>query len=180
MDAVDLVLSDHRNVEALFREFATADEQERRPIAETIVRELSIHAAIEETVLYPAVREDVPEGDPLVDHSLDEHHEIKEALARVDDIMDKSHTKEFAAKMSRLQEVVDHHVAEEEEKILPAIREALTKTRLNEIGTAMNKKKDVAPTRPHPNAPDEGLAADITGMAAGVIDRARDAARDSR
>jgi hemerythrin superfamily protein len=180
MDAVDLVLSDHRNVEALFREFAKADEAERQPFAKMIIRELSIHAAIEETVLYPAVREDVPEGDPLVEHSLDEHHDIKEALARVDDIIDKAHTKEFAAKMSRLQEVVDHHVGEEEEKILPAIREALTKTRLNEIGTAMNKKKDVAPTHPHPSAPDEGIAADITGMAAGVIDRARDAARDSR
>ena len=176
MDAIDLILSDHRAVEQLFREFAMADPDERRGIAELLVRELSIHAAIEETVLYPAVREDVAQGDPLVEHSLDEHHEIKVALARVDDAMEKAHTKEFAGKVNRLQKVVDHHVTEEEEKVLPAIRDALTKTRLNEIGTAMNKKRDVAPTRPHPSAPDEGIAAEITGTAAGVIDRVRDAA----
>ncbi|MGI8847860.1 MAG: hemerythrin domain-containing protein [Candidatus Dormibacteria bacterium] len=181
MDAVDLLLADHRAVEKLFGEFVRADAETRQEVSEQIVRELSVHAAIEEeTVFYPAVRADVPEGDPLVEHSLDEHQEIKDALARVDDRMAKSHTKEFADKVTRLQEVVDHHVQEEESEVFPAVREALTKTRLNELGTAMNRKKESAPTRPHAHAPNEGIAAEVAGAVAGVVDRVRDGASGRR
>lgn len=94
--------------------------------------------------------------------------------------MAKSHTKEFADTVTRLQEVVDHHVQEEESEVFPAVREALTKTRLNELGTAMNRKKESAPTRPHPHAPNEGIAAEVAGAVAGVVDRVRDGASGRR
>lgn len=175
MDAIELLMDDHRTVEGLFADFRAAEPEARQPIAEELIKELSIHAAIEETVFYPAVREDIPKGDPLVEHSLDEHHDIKAAAARVDDVIDKAHTKDCEQKVLRLEEFVQHHVDEEETKILPKVRQALTQSRLDELATKLRAAKKSAPTRPHPSAPDEGVAAEVTGKAAGVVDRARDA-----
>lgn len=175
MDAIQLILDDHRNVEDLFDEFLDAEPNDREDIVREIIKTLSIHAAMEETVFYPVVRENVEASDPLVKHSLDEHKEIKQALAKVDNIADKAHTKQCEAKVLRLQKVVDHHVEEEETKILPAVRDALPKTTLDKLGTKMRKAKKTAPTHPHPLAPDEGIAAELTGKVVAPLDRARDA-----
>jgi hypothetical protein len=52
----------------------------------------------------------------------------------------------------------------------------MTKTRLNELGTAMNKAKKAAPTRPHPNAPSTPPGNVVAGTVAAVVDKVRDAA----
>ena len=175
MDAIELLIDDHRKVDNLFAEFKAAEPDARQKVVWTIVRELAIHAAIEETVFYPALREDVPGSDPLVAHSLDEHKDIKEVLTRVDDLAGKAHTKECEAQVRRLEKTVAHHVTEEEREVLPAARQALTQARLDELATKMRKARGMAPTHPHPSAPDEGMAAELSGKAAGFIDRVRDA-----
>jgi hypothetical protein len=43
-----------------------------------------VHAVIEEEILYPAMREVLPDGDRLVDEALQEHQEAKELLSRID------------------------------------------------------------------------------------------------
>lgn len=49
-----------------------------------IVRELSIHVAVEEQALYPAMRPSLPNGDEKVDHAIDEHQQVKEILVELD------------------------------------------------------------------------------------------------
>ena len=175
MDAIDLLSRDHRNVESLFDQFRKGDENTRRSMAESIIRELSIHAAIEEEFFYPAVRKRIPNCDGLVDHSIDEHQEVKEILAALDGLIEKAHTKAFAQKMDRLERAVSEHVQEEEGKLFPSVRDGFTKTALGELGTTMNKAKSTAPTRPHPNAP-SSPPGNVVGKAAAVVDRVRDAA----
>src|SRR3954470_5124300 len=71
VDATRLLEQDHQNVEQLFVQFeqATGETEAKGEIVEQIIRELSIHAAIEEEVFYPAVREAV--GDEgMVDHAV--------------------------------------------------------------------------------------------------------------
>lgn len=176
MDAIELLTRDHRAVEKLFSEYGRGDESGRRRTAEEIVRELSIHAAIEEEFFYPAVRRQMPACDALVGHGIDEHQEVKEILAALDGMIDKAHTKAFAEKMHRLEKSVTEHVDEEEGKLFPSVRDGFTKTALNELGTAMNRAKAAAPTRPHPQAPSSGPAQAVVGKAAAVVDRVRDAA----
>jgi hemerythrin superfamily protein len=176
MDAIDLLTRDHREVEQLFGTFRSGSDDEKRSAAEGIIRELSIHAAIEEEVFYPAIRRRMPDCDGLVGHSIDEHQEIKELLAAIDGMIDKSHTKAFADKMARLESTVMEHVDDEEQKLFPSVREGFTKTALNELGTAMNRAKKTAPTRPHPSTPAHPLAHATVGRAAAVVDRMRDAA----
>jgi hemerythrin superfamily protein len=174
MDATELLTKDHREVEQLFSTFRGGSDDEKRSSSESIVRELSIHAAIEEELFYPAVRKQIPNCDALVSHSIDEHQEVKELLAKIDGMIDKAHTKEFAGKMERLEKSVKEHVEEEEGKLFPSVRESFSKTALNDLGTAMNKAKSMAPTRPHPSTPAHPAAHATVGKAAAVVDRMRD------
>src|SRR5919202_5431121 len=85
-DAISVLMNDHRHVETLFGRFevSAGTGAPRDEVVQEIVRELSIHAAIEEQVFYPALREKLPDGDALADHAIEEHQEAKEILAELD------------------------------------------------------------------------------------------------
>ena len=71
---------------------------------------------------------------------------------------------------------VTHHAKEEEREMLPKLREALSRKELEELGERMKKAKKMAPTRPHPKAPNTPPGNVAAGPVAAVMDRARDAA----
>jgi hemerythrin superfamily protein len=172
MNAVDLITRDHRAVEKLFATFeGTESGDKREEVLAEIIRELSIHAALEEAYLYPLVGESVEGGEALVEEGEKEHQKVKEVLGRLDGKLDKAHTKEVAEMVARLQRDVEHHVEEEEGEVLPKLQESVTKTRLDELGREMAKAKESMPTRPHPNQPP---ATELTGKANATLDKARD------
>ena len=171
MNAVDLLTRDHRAVEKLFATFRAADPDQRSDTLTEIIRELSIHAAIEEAHLYPLIQAEVNNGPVLVEESEKEHQRVKEILGRLDGRVDKAHTKEVAEMVARLEGEVEHHVNEEEGEVFPTLQQSVTNTRLDEGGTELNKAKQHAPTRPHPNQPP---ATELTGRMNAAVDRARD------
>jgi hemerythrin superfamily protein len=183
MDAVTLIEKDHRTVEGLFARFEgmrdTGTPGPKRQVVERIVKELSIHAAIEENELYPVIREHVPGGDAHVNESLQEHQEAKEALAELDR-MDGDDPR-LDQKVMTLIADVRHHVEEEETEMLPKVRQSLDQRALRQLGDTLRQAKKTAPTRPHPHAPAEPPGSSVAGMMAGVVDRVRDAiaGRDS-
>ena len=76
MDALALLKKDHQTVEKLFSRF---EKKPSKEIADRFVRELSVHAAIEEQLFYPAVRqlaeaEEMDEAVEKVLEALEEHH----------------------------------------------------------------------------------------------------------
>jgi len=156
MDAIALLRNDHRTVERLFKQFEKAGpkaHQTRRKVADQVIEELSVHAVIEEQVFYPAVREAVPATEDDVLEGLEEHHLVKWTLSEVEK-MDPEHER-FVPKMTVLIENVRHHVEEEEGELFPAVREAMTRKQLAELGELLAHAKEVAPTSPHPRAPDQ-------------------------
>lgn len=175
-DVVELLTSDHRVVEQLFRQFeaARADSAVARDLAEEIIRELSVHAAVEEQLLYPALR-NLPEGEELANHGIEEHQQITERLAAVDgkDVEDPEVRKGFET----VRTTLEHHVAEEEGRMFPALRAHVDQERLMEMGRAIEIAKKAAPTRPHPGAPRTPPGNLVAGVAAGAMDRVRDAVR---
>lgn len=175
MDAITLLKADHRTVEDLFRRFEQAGRgatRTRRDLVDRIVTELSVHAEIEETVFYPAVRQ-VPELEPVVLAALEEHHVVKWLVSELDG-MDPEHER-FEAKTMVLIENVSTHVEEEENDFFPLVRGAMGRAELNDLGEALAKAKGAAPTHPHPRSPDSPPGNLVTGAVAAVLDRARDA-----
>src|ERR1044072_4366522 len=111
MDAVTLLRNDHKTGEGLFKKFEKAGRNAPKTkacLVENIVEALSVHAAIEEQVLYPAARESVPDSEDEVLEALEEHHIVKWVLSELDG-MDPTDDG-FTANAPILMKNVDHHL----------------------------------------------------------------------
>jgi hemerythrin superfamily protein len=156
MDAIALLKNDHRNVKELFKKFEGTGERAhktKRKLVDKIIEELSVHAAIEEEVFYPAVREAAGETEDMVLESLEEHHLVKWTLYELE--RTQPDDERFDPKVTVLIENVRHHIKEEEGDLFKRVRKAVPRDQLEELGGRMQEVKKVAPRRPHPNAPDE-------------------------
>jgi hemerythrin superfamily protein len=175
MDAITLLKDDHKTVEQLFKRFEKAGDRayaEKRNVVDRVTEALSVHAAIEEQLFYPAVRATVPGTEDMALESLEEHHIVKWVLSELED-MDPDDER-FDAKVTVLIENVRHHVREEEQEFFPRVRDELGRDALNQLGDAMVEAKKTAPTHPHPRSPDSPPGNVVVGAAAGVADRIGD------
>ncbi|WP_203906756.1 hemerythrin domain-containing protein [Rhizocola hellebori] len=150
MDGIVLLKEDHKTVKRLFRQFEKthkkASPQEKRALVDTILKELTTHAYIEETIFYPAAQEGVPETKDHVLESVEEHHVVAWLLSELQNL-DPSH-ETFDAKVTVLIENVEHHADEEEQEWFPQVRKALGRNRLIELGEQMAAAKANAPADP--------------------------------
>jgi hemerythrin superfamily protein len=177
MDAITLLKNDHKTVEKLFKTFEKAGDRATQTKAKTvaqIIEELSVHAAIEEQIFYPAVRRQVAGTEDQILESLEEHHIVKWVLSELEDM--DADDERFDAKVTVLIENVRHHVKEEETELFPQVRAALGRKLLTEIGDAMEAAKKTAPRRPHPRASDTPPGNLVVGAVAGAVDRLQGAA----
>jgi hemerythrin superfamily protein len=172
MNAITLLKTDHGNVDALFKQFEAlgrdGDPLEKRRIADHIIEQLSVHASIEEQILYPALRAKLDDDFPVLE-ALEEHHLAKVSLAEIEKLAPTS--ERFDAKVTVMIESVRHHVEEEETDLFEAMRTAFKATELEDLGEAMEEAKKTAPTRPHPLTPDQPPLQTLIAMPVAVLDR---------
>ena len=177
-DPIAQLQADHRTVEKLYGQFKTATGEEKRRALEEIVRELSVHAVVEEQAVYPAMRAALPDGDSLVEHAVEEHQHVTEALAQLDGADPED--EQVAATVRDMMREVMAHVAEEEEDLLPQLRQLAGPDLYTEMAENAERARASAPTRPHPHAPSGGGAGQaVAGAVAGAVDKARDKVRDA-
>jgi hemerythrin superfamily protein len=179
-DALQMLVDDHNTVEDLFKRFEEAGDRAHKTkagLVERIVKELSIHAAIEEQVLYPISRALDEEIEADVLEALEEHNVAKWLLSELDG-MDPEEER-FNAKVTVLMENVRHHVEEEESELFPLIQEHADSETLKMMSEAMTEARKTAPTRPHPRAADTPPG-NVANLVVGIVDRFRDSARDRR
>jgi hemerythrin-like domain-containing protein len=123
-------------------------------------------------ILYPMMRRIAPDQEGLIDHSLEEHQEVKELLAKVDGR--PANDPEVRQTFGKLKSSVEEHVSEEEGKLFPALRSHVKEDELMEMGEKMAKAKAMAPTHPHPHAPNTPPGNLVAGPLAAVADKVRD------
>ncbi len=150
MDAIVLLKNDHKTVEKLFKQYEKGKEQaspaQKRALVDEILRELTTHAYIEESVFYPASREAAPDSKDHVLESVEEHHVVAWLLAELRKLDASDET--FDAKVTVLIENVRHHVEEEEQEFFPEVRKAMGRKRLAELGERLEAAKADAPADP--------------------------------
>jgi hemerythrin superfamily protein len=114
-DAIALLKQDHRTVEELFADFEKASGDGRKEkLATEICLELSVHAAIEEEIFYPACEGKVDED--LLKESYVEHDAAKLLIAEISEGSGES-DEFFDSKVKVLSEEIAHHVEEEEKRM---------------------------------------------------------------
>jgi hemerythrin superfamily protein len=149
VDAIRLLKDDHKTVEGLFKKFEQAGSKAyktKRDIADRVIKELSIHAYIEEQELYPVMEKLGGEWLELVEEAHVEHQEAKEALRALIGLPgDDPH---LDAKMSALIGGVRHHVKEEEEEMFPKLRKDMAPPDFEELGDRLQAAKKDAPETP--------------------------------
>ena len=114
---LDMLKSDHRKVQELFEQFESSqDSRSKARIAEETLRELEVHATLEEKLIYPAIRKKIDQED-VMDEALEEHH-VAHVLINELKRMDRSGSR-YDAKFTVLGESIKHHVKEEEGTMFP-------------------------------------------------------------
>lgn len=178
VDAGELLVSDHRELEELFGQLErpSGGGAHRGELIGRMIRDLSVHSAIEEVVLYPAARRELDDGDAVADQALAEGKAIKELLVRLERLEPTSSGVDDV--LSQLMSTVRAHVAEEEgpEGMIERVRAVVGDYRLAEMGRSLAKARRTVPTHPHPHAPDTPPGNVIAGPAARIVDGLRDRA----
>ncbi len=138
-DAIALLKQDHRMVEALFDEFEDAEEQEQAQLATRICNMLTVHAQIEEEILYPAAKEafEDEEEEDMVHEANVEHASAKDLIAKIEAMTPDDEA--FEATVKVLGEYVKHHVKEEENEMFPALKK--TDLDLKAMGEQLAQRK---------------------------------------
>jgi|AGTN01.2.fsa_nt_gi hypothetical protein len=139
VDVTQLLHADHQKVADLFfqyNELEKDDIQGKDELATDIINELTLHANVEEQVVYPAVRKADKESEEMMDEADTEHHVVKFLLSELSEM--SADEEYFDAKICVLRELVNHHVQEEEKEIF----EALKDVDLEALGDKVIKAKE--------------------------------------
>jgi hemerythrin superfamily protein len=172
-DVVDVLTSDHRDVTALIGEiWSVKDPMIRRDLTDTAISELVRHAVAEEMYVYPAMRKYLSDGEKSVEHDIEEHKELERAMKQLESV-DVSST-EFDTGLRRLESLLADHVQDEESEQFPELRSRVSREELVELAGKVETAKKLAPTRPHPGAPNSELFHKLVGPGVGLVDRLRD------
>jgi hemerythrin superfamily protein len=120
-DAVALLKADHEKVAGLFEQFEKASgEGRKQKLALEICKELTVHSKIEEEIFYPACEGKVDEAD--LKEAYVEHDGAKVLIAEIE--KGAPSDEYYDAKVKVLQEQIEHHVEEEEKRLVGIFSQA--------------------------------------------------------
>ena len=140
MDAFELLMNDHRRVSEIFDRMESGDSSLRRELFPRLKQELDVHAHVEETILYPALKERAETRD-LATHAYSEHNEVKRMLDELQAGLAGADDGAWGTKLSKLRQSVEHHVREEEGEMFTRARAALDDEQIAQLGRRMTEAK---------------------------------------
>jgi hemerythrin-like domain-containing protein len=136
-----------------------------------VISELVRHSVAEEMHVYPAMKKYLPDGDEEVDHDVEEHKELEQTMKKLESV--DAQSPEFTQLLGELEDILRDHVSDEENEQFPQLRAQVPREELIEIGGKVENAKKLAPTRPHPLAPNNEVFHKLVGPGVGLVDRLR-------
>ncbi len=134
-DVFALLEQDHRSVETLFDQFEQSADAD---VALTICQELTIHALLEEELVYPVLASKV--AHHLANEAREEHDQAKLLISQIESGVGRG--EDVSALVGQLRQDVQHHVQEEETEVFPRMRESLP-TVVESMGEDVVQRKEV-------------------------------------
>jgi len=141
MTATSLLKKQHQEVKGLFRKIdRTEDAGARQDLMNQVIEKLTAHSTIEEEIFYPAVRGlETQKAEDVILEALEEHHVVKLVLEELPTVDPEDEN--FAAKMTVLSEMVEHHADEEEDDMF-ALAAKLGDGELETLGARMTMRME--------------------------------------
>jgi hypothetical protein len=173
-DGIEALIGDHRRCEALFQRVRSSPDPDPSAVRQ-IIRELSVHDAIESEYLYPLVEHRLPDGNRLAVETLGEHVEMAQMLAEIDGRPCGDGRRR--ALLGELIDVSRRHFAAEEATLLLPLHRHLAPEELARLELAIRTARRKAPTHPHPHAPRFSVGTHAAAAFFRPIDRLRDMLR---
>ena len=131
-NVIELLNQDHRRVEQLFTEFEATQDFDT---ALRICAELTVHATVEEEIVYPVLER----IDPQMEHEAEqEHAEAKDLIARIQGMGPGD--ADLVPTVRKLKGAIEHHVEEEEGEAWPKMRSGAG-NRLDDLGSSVEERK---------------------------------------
>jgi hemerythrin superfamily protein len=140
-DAIAMLTAEHKEVKAMFEQYDQLGDRAKatkKKLADQICNALTLHAAIEEEIFYPALRAASKDAADLLDEALVEHAGAKDLIAQLQDMDPEDDL--YDAKVKVLGEQIDHHVGEEEGEMFPKAKKAGLD--MAALGSEMAMRKD--------------------------------------
>ncbi|MGW1729195.1 hemerythrin domain-containing protein [Streptomyces sp. NPDC002306] len=173
-NVIEELMADHREVDEMFGQIQamTGGTRELRDLVDEVTIEIVRHSVAEEQYLYPAVREHIEDGDRIADKEIADHGRVEKILKQ----LEKTDADDLPGNplLPQLMDEVIAHVQDEEDNLFPMLRQACSSDMLDDLGDKVRRAKSMAPTRPHPSAPDTAPANKLLAPGIGLVDRARD------
>ena len=171
-DVVQFLKDQHNLIKDMFDEVLSASDPRAREKAFTDLRQLlAVHETAEEMVVHPRVRREVATGEEIVDARLQEEHDAKQKLSKLES-MDIS-SKRFIDELTKFRDAVVDHAEHEENEEFDKLRRKLDSNDRERMAKAVLAAEAIAPTRPHPGV-ESATANFAVGPFASMLDRARD------
>ncbi|MER7489178.1 hemerythrin domain-containing protein [Streptomyces sp. NPDC126497] len=167
---------DHARLDAMIGRYRSEGVREDEPdqLWQDIVQLVFSHAFAEETVLWPLLRRTAPDGEDLTRRVEEEHQAINELIARVERSPDDPRR---AGWIRQAFALIRQDIRDEEDELLPRLRDAFDDRTLRRIGAAWEAVRATAPTRPHPGVPRRPPGNALCGVPLSALDRLRDLTR---
>ena len=122
-NAIEILLNDHTTIKQLLTRLVQSQEtQQRTQVLEQLKGILTLHNAVEENLVYPALNKVAHKKS----ESMKLYNETAEAdvlLFELDTMLKTGATEEFEAKAKKFQGAVLEHIEDEEEKAFPHLRD---------------------------------------------------------
>jgi len=137
MNAIDLLILQHRTLESRLEDLMTAIDTGSAARVKALLAEagddLAVHIGSEERVFYPAVK--ARRTEDILMESLEEHLSLKRLLADLLTLAPGEET--FKPKAKVLQEQTEHHHKEEENNLFPKVQKLFEPKVLDALGDEM-------------------------------------------
>ena len=171
-EVIAFLKAQHNLIEDMFDQVLLATNPKAREEPFVHLRQLlAVHETAEEMVVHPRVRREVDAIDSIVDARLEEEHEAKELLSRIEKIDITS--QQFIDELTKLRDAVLDHAQHEEKYEFPKLQEELDADELKRLTTAVRAAEAIAPTRPHAGV-ESAMLNFAVGPFASMVDRVRD------
>ena len=169
-DVIAYLVQQHQQIKDLFQQVSESTGEQRRDAFTSLRRLLAVHETAEEEIVHPSARNEIEDGDNVVDARLEEEREAKEKLTALENL-DVDGT-EFETLFRELQADVLLHAANEEEQEFTLLADELAPEQLERMRSAVRVAEATAPTRPHAGV-ESAKANLLAGPFAEMLVRAR-------